>query len=67
MQVLRRHSDYGSQQKLDEVAKEYELIVKQQDDFWKKRAKQHWLMYSDTSSCYFHVPATSRKKNNFFI
>lgn len=48
------------------MAKEYELILKQEEDLWKQRAKQHWLAYSDTNSRYFHAAITARKKHNSF-
>ena len=63
---FRQFSDHASTQKFVEISKEYESILHQQDDFWKQRAKQHWLQFSDSNSRFFHATATARKNNNSF-
>lgn len=66
MYRLRGIGDVASKLKLQATSEEYILILSQQETFWKQRAKQHWLLYSDTNSRYFHAAASSRKNRNSF-
>ncbi|GAU29295.1 hypothetical protein TSUD_226660 [Trifolium subterraneum] len=40
-------------------------VLKQEEDYWKQRAKSHWLKDGDSNTKYFHATASSaRKKRN---
>lgn len=64
MNRLRGCSDAFSAQCYREMTTEYSKLLSHQEDFWKQRAKQHWLKVVDCNSKYFHTYASSRKKNN---
>lgn len=64
MNRFRGGMDAFSQQCFKEAMKEYSKLLSQQEDFWKQRAKQHWLKSADNNTKYFHVYASARKKKN---
>lgn len=41
------------------------VLLLQQDNFWRQRAKVHWLKEGDMNTKFFHTMATTRKKRNF--
>ncbi|KAK9142506.1 hypothetical protein Syun_011906 [Stephania yunnanensis] len=43
LEALKGDSDPFSIQCYNKVEKEYLLVLSQHDDFWRQRAKQHWL------------------------
>lgn len=57
---------------LDNMSKEASLQLNLEDlrnienDYWKQRAKAHWLTDSDRNSKYFHAQATHRKTKILF-
>lgn len=60
----RGKRDAFSIQCYDDSLKEYSKLLAQQEDFWKQRAKQHWLKTADCNSKYFHTYASARRKKN---
>ncbi|XVE49462.1 hypothetical protein DITRI_Ditri01bG0084300 [Diplodiscus trichospermus] len=62
--LLRRRTDSFAMQRLAQIQQEYVVILGQQEDYWRQRAKQFWLQYGDCNSRYFHVAATTRKRKN---
>ena len=51
-----------SEQCFIKALKEYSKLLCQQEDFWKQKAKQHWLKVVDNNSKYFHVYVSARKR-----
>lgn len=43
---------------------EYSKLLSQQEDFWRQRAKQHWLKAAYDNKKYFYMYASARKKKN---
>ncbi|XP_019163057.1 PREDICTED: uncharacterized protein LOC109159400 [Ipomoea nil] len=41
-----------------------QLLLKQEDVYWKQRAKQHWLREGDMNTRFFHLSASNRKRKN---
>ena len=41
------------------------MLLAQQEDYWKQRAKQFWPKGGDTNTKFFHNYALSRKRKNF--
>lgn len=64
MNQYRGRTDAFSVQCYNDSVREYSKLLSQQEDFWRQRAKQHWLKTSDCNSKYFHVYASARKKKN---
>lgn len=64
MNRFRGGLDAFSRQCYTEVMKEYSKVLSQQEDFWKQRAKKHWLQGGDNNTRYFHVFASAHKKKN---
>lgn len=64
MNHFRGGVDAFSQQCYAEALKYYTKLLSQQEDFWKQRAKQHWLKAADNNTRYFLVYASARKRKN---
>lgn len=47
-----------------EAQSEYLRVLRQQNDYWRQRAKQFWLAEGDTNSRFFHSSVRRRKQNN---
>lgn len=67
MAQYRGRSDAFSVQCYNDSLKEYSKLLAQQEDFWRQRAKQHWLKNADCNSKYYHVYASARKKKNSIV
>lgn len=64
MKHFRGNSDRFSVQCYKEATKEYENLLKQEEIFWKQRAKKYWLQSRNCNSIFFHAYASARKKKN---
>ena len=51
-------------QEFHEAVASYGELLKQQDIYWKQRAKKFWLKDGDSNSKFFHAFASRRKKKN---
>jgi len=48
----------------EEVSKQMGILLAQEEEFWKQRAKVYWLKDSDTNSRFFHAMASAKKRRN---
>jgi hypothetical protein len=39
-------------------------VLKQEEEYWKQRAKAHWLKDGDSNTKFFHATASARRKRN---
>lgn len=46
------------------AVQEYVKLIKQKDDYWRQRAKIHWIKEGDQNTKFFHSMATTRRKKN---
>ncbi|KAK6153950.1 hypothetical protein DH2020_013589 [Rehmannia glutinosa] len=66
MKFFRRGRDIFSIGEFKKAQDQYNLLLAQQEDFWKQRAKIFWLKGGDANTKYFHTVASSRKRHNLF-
>ncbi|GAU45240.1 hypothetical protein TSUD_291240 [Trifolium subterraneum] len=45
-----------------EIHDRHVVLMVQEDDYWKQRAKMHWLKEGDMNTSFFHKSATARHK-----
>lgn len=57
-------SDHQSVQKYIYVKEELNLLLQQEESYWKQRAKVFWLKEGDENTRFFHSSASARKKAN---
>ncbi|KAF5465302.1 hypothetical protein F2P56_015322 [Juglans regia] len=58
-------SNQGNQvEAIQQLQKELETALVEDDLKWKQRAKQHWLQNGDKNTKFFHLHATQRRKTN---
>ncbi|MCI25873.1 hypothetical protein A2U01_0047064, partial [Trifolium medium] len=50
--------------KYHEARENLSKVLKQEEDYWKQRAKTHWLRDGDANTKFFHAIASTRKKKN---
>ncbi|KAH9678676.1 reverse transcriptase domain-containing protein [Citrus sinensis] len=64
MALFRGNRDSASVDSFIEARKHYNELLHSHEIFWKQRAKSIWLKEGDMNSRYFHVMASTRKKQN---
>ncbi|GAU47810.1 hypothetical protein TSUD_404150 [Trifolium subterraneum] len=64
-----RLQSWGRKKKGEEEGRRYQeihdwhvVLMVQEEDYWKQRAKMHWLKEGDMNSSFFHKSATARRK-----
>src|SRR6266487_2463361 len=50
--------------KYQEIHERHVVLMVQEEDYWKQRAKMHWLKDGDINTSFFHKSATARRKKN---
>jgi hypothetical protein len=50
--------------KYNEARENLSKVLKQEENYWKQRAKTHWLRDGDANTKFFHAVASTRKKKN---
>lgn len=61
---LVNYTDEGNVKLYLEAKEKLNEILKQEEDYWRQRAKIFLLQDGDTNTKFFHAMATTRKKNN---
>ncbi|KAK6140574.1 hypothetical protein DH2020_025681 [Rehmannia glutinosa] len=64
MKTFRGGRDQYSVVEFKKAQTEYNLLLAQQEDYWKQRAKLYWLKGGDSNSKYFHTVASTRHRHN---
>ncbi|XP_019157468.1 PREDICTED: uncharacterized protein LOC109154044 [Ipomoea nil] len=49
------------------VEGELEILIRQEEIFWKQRSKQLWLQHGDMNTKYFHRVASGRRRRNLLL
>jgi hypothetical protein len=50
--------------KYNEARENLSKVLKQEENYWKQRAKTHWLRDGDANTKFSHAVASTRKKKN---
>lgn len=53
-------------QKIKEIEKNLEDLLKKEEVWWEQRAKVHWHQQGDLNTKFFHHRANQRKRRNHF-
>ncbi|XP_019179933.1 PREDICTED: uncharacterized protein LOC109175136 [Ipomoea nil] len=62
---FKRNRDVNAVSEYLAIRGELEVLVHQDELFWRQRSKQLWLKHEDANTKYFHKAATIRRKRNF--
>lgn len=61
---LSYYHDVESERLLAVAKSRLGVLLMQEEDFWRQRAKVHWLKEGDRNTKFFHAMATQRKRRN---
>ncbi|XP_019189724.1 PREDICTED: uncharacterized protein LOC109184133 isoform X2 [Ipomoea nil] len=64
MEITKHQRDAEGISMFREAQHQYLYSLRQQNDYWRQRAKQFWLKEGDTHSTYFHNSVRRRRQNN---
>lgn len=64
LEGLRERTDGGEIREFGHVKRSYFRLLNQQHNYWKQRAKIHWLKSGDSNSKFYHDSVKRRKRNN---
>lgn len=64
VEKLQHRRDPIEAQCYEDARRRYFLLLKQQEGYWKQRAKIRWLREGDANTKYFHAMATNKKWKN---
>ncbi|GAU25945.1 hypothetical protein TSUD_16830 [Trifolium subterraneum] len=62
MNELRGSQDEEGSIQYQELSERHATLLIQEEEYWKQRAKMHWLQEGDTNTRFFHMSATVRSK-----
>ncbi|GAU18647.1 hypothetical protein TSUD_124800 [Trifolium subterraneum] len=62
MEVLRGNQGEEEGRRYQEIHDHHAVLLVQEEDYWKQRAKMHWLKEGDMNTSFFHKSATARRK-----
>ncbi|GAU48556.1 hypothetical protein TSUD_405720 [Trifolium subterraneum] len=62
MEVLRGIQGEEEGRRYQEIHDRHGVLIVQEEDYWKQRAKMHWLKESDMNTSFFHKSASARRK-----
>jgi hypothetical protein len=62
MERLRGYHDPTSLGRYKEVKERHACLLVQEEDYWRQRAKKHWLKEGDLNTKSFHMTASSRQR-----
>ena len=62
MEVYRGSRDPVGIERFQKAQEQHAKLLVQEEDFWRQRAKMHWLKDGDLNTKFFHLSASSRHK-----
>lgn len=67
MKMLRVGHDEESKRELNLMRRNFNVLLAQEEDHWRQRAKLFWLKEGDANTRFFHAFANARKKYNKIV
>lgn len=64
LERLRDKRDASSMTLFVDTEKRLNILLDQEEAYWRQRAKQHWMQGGDSNSKFFHNYASLRRKRN---
>jgi endonuclease/exonuclease/phosphatase family metal-dependent hydrolase len=62
MEALRDNQGEAESRRYQELSDRHATLLVQEEEYWKQRAKMHWLQEGDLNTRFFHMSATARGK-----
>ncbi|CAN1844985.1 Transposon TX1 uncharacterized 149 kDa protein [Linum perenne] len=62
LEHLRNDNSQGAAEEAKKINQELLIVLQEEEDFWRQRAKQFWLKDGDSNTRYFHAVANGRRK-----
>jgi hypothetical protein len=62
MERLRGCQDLTNSDRYKEIQEKHARLLVQEEDYWRQRAKIHWLKEGDMNTKFFHMSASIRQR-----
>jgi DNA polymerase/3'-5' exonuclease PolX len=62
MEALRDNQGEAESRRYQELSDRHATLLVQEEEYWKQRAKMHWLQEGDLNTRFFHMSASARGK-----